>query len=343
MLSKIVSIEAIWLKSETLRRAFQEYVVCLENIDEEYANLFGGQDAGNGFEVSYLPFGNEVKQFRRNLFSTLFQSIYHLLDIEPPRRVLYGQINHLFRTWVTSADNLLDNEDKLVLPITLPNESHVMHNVIALMAADRVLARLLGGAVGRGDIDTAGALRLSDKTLEVLLASAAEEASEEGGIDSRPEPEYVLNVIHRLKTGLLFCVPFAGIDTLEKNIDREKLAMCKRSLEQFGLGCQLLDDIRDIGKDLLQKRHNYVLSCIYNDNRQGDIEKLEDIAGRIDIDSKVHCEVGQVAGETAALAMELLTGGLEGLEQCGLDIDEESRKGIASSMFHVLDVGDMTL
>ena len=33
----------------------------------------------------------------------------------------------------------------------------------------------------------------------------------------------------------------------------------------FGLGCQILDDIRDISKDYLEKRHNYILSKIYSD------------------------------------------------------------------------------
>jgi len=97
-------------------------------------------------------------------------------------------LNQLFRIWVTGADNLLDREDKTTLPIRMPGRSPVMRQVVAIMAADRVLARLLNAAVGNALITPEEADILSDGSLQVLLPSAAQEASEEGGIVNRPRP-----------------------------------------------------------------------------------------------------------------------------------------------------------
>ncbi|OHB44108.1 MAG: hypothetical protein A2178_02780 [Planctomycetes bacterium GWC2_49_10] len=143
-----ITLEDVWLKSDILRSAFEEYRECLKEVQGNFAYLFECSAGRDGqFEVKLGEFPDDQMQLRRNLFSTLFQSVYHILEIEPARRILYGQINHLFRIWVTSADNLLDKEDKVVLPIELPGRSHVMHQVVAVMAADRVLAKILHEAV----------------------------------------------------------------------------------------------------------------------------------------------------------------------------------------------------
>ena len=49
---------------------------------------------------------------RDAMSSTLFQATYRALGVLP-RRLLYGEINHLFRIWVTGADNP-DAEDNCV-------------------------------------------------------------------------------------------------------------------------------------------------------------------------------------------------------------------------------------
>ncbi len=199
---------------------------------------------------------------RKNIFSTLFYSAYLALDIPQPRRLLYGKLNHLFRIWVTSADNLLDNEDKCVLPLAMPGTSRIMREVVSLMAADRVLWRLLNDAVSEGTLTAALASALADESLRCLLPSAAQEGSEEGGITSHPAPAYVLDTIHVLKTGLLFNIPFTGVDLIERDLDRDRLARIKQSLLLFGGGCQILDDVRDIARDFVEHRHNYVLSVL---------------------------------------------------------------------------------
>lgn len=89
--------------------------------------------------------------------------------------------------------------------------------------------------------------RILELSLRVLLPSAAQEAGEEGGIRKRPGPDYVLRTIHRFKTGLLFHIPFLGPEHVEENISPARLERLKDALLSFRLGCQVLDDILDLG------------------------------------------------------------------------------------------------
>ena len=81
----------------------------------------------------------------------------------------------------------------------------------------------------------------------------------------RPDPAYVLETIHLLKTGLLFNIPFTGFDLIETDVDAEKASRLKAALRAFGGGCQILDDVRDLARDFVERRHNYVLSTLARD------------------------------------------------------------------------------
>ncbi len=99
------------------------------------------------FSVALGPLPENACTVENNLFSSFFITVLILLDVPRPRRRLYCAINHLFRTWVTSADNLLDEEDKATLPLVMNGSSRVMRQVIAIMLADRILKDLLDAAI----------------------------------------------------------------------------------------------------------------------------------------------------------------------------------------------------
>jgi hypothetical protein len=337
-----VEMERAWQQESILNPAFEECRTCLESVFKNAKNILhtpAGTPAE--FEVRLGAVPNEFYEIRKNLFSTLFQSVYHLLKIEKERRLLYGKLNYLFRIWVTSADNLLDNEDKIVVPIEINGSSRVMRQVISIMLADRILKKIIEDAVADGVITEHDASSLSNKSLQILLPSAAEEASEEGGITSRPDADYVLNTIHRLKTGLLFHIPFLGPDTVEKNISQQSLVLCKEGLMSFGLGCQILDDIRDISKDYLEMRHNYILSKIYSDEPIY-LAKLSEIETVIDGSSNIFDMFPDVVHPAADKAAELLHNGLSMLDTAGLGVGKQMAKVLALSMFNVLGVGELT-
>lgn len=256
-----------WETVRVLKNSFSEQRSCMHAVHAAARRIAKSPSGtAEAFDVHVGPLPEALLAPRKNLFSTLFYATYLTLEIPRPRRMLYGKLNHLFRIWVTSADNLLDGEDKCVLPLVMPGTSRVMRDVVAIMTADRVLWRLLGDAVSAGTLTADQADALAEHSLRCLLPSAAQEASEEGGIAERPAPEYVLDTIHVLKTGLLFNIPFLGIDLIEKNLPPDRVDRLKRALTAFGGGCQLLDDVRDVGRDFVERRHNYVLSALAKDD-----------------------------------------------------------------------------
>lgn len=325
-----------------LKNAFEEYRICMSEVYSRARELIRcPEDIPREFRVSCLPVPGEFFSLRKNLFSALFQSVYLVLEIKKERRCLYGKLNHLFRIWVTSADNLLDGEDKAPLPLKIAGESRIMRQVISIMAADRIMKQMLDEAVDKAVITARDSSVLSEKSLETLLPSAAEEASEEGGILQRPHPDYVLNTIHKLKTGLLFHIPFLGLEAIETDIDKGRLSACKEGLSKFGLGCQILDDIRDMFRDYRQRRHNYVLSRIFWQGRSRDMELLKELEKNANLQDKIFLNFSEAALPAADLAYDLLKEGLLILDELGLGLGEFGARNMAWSMFNVLDAGEL--
>ncbi len=276
---------------------------------------------------------------RRNIFSTLFYLTYMALGIAKPRRLLYGKLNHLFRIWVTGADNLLDEEDKCVLPLVIPGSSRVMREVVAIMAADRVLWHILNAAVVESMLTTQQADALADESLRCLLPSAAQEAGEESGVVTRPDPDYVLRTIHLFKTGLLFNIPFTGIDVIESDVDAERLARLKRALRLFGGGCQILDDVRDMARDFVERRHNYVLSVLERDKS----ERMKSWEQRaIKPEDRLYFEVLPESLAAAELGFRQLVEACTVLRDEGVIAAAVPVEHMAFSMFAVLDLEDLS-
>ena len=297
-------------------------------------HLASPADTPAAYVVRPGPLPEANLNWRKNIFSTLFQSVYHLMDVPAPRRRLYGKLIHLFRIWVTSADNLLDGEDKEVVQMIMPGSARVMRQVVAVMAADRVLAEILNDAVAAGTLSAAQRDELARESLRRLLPSAAQEATEEGGIAVRPPPEDVLGVIHRIKTGLLFNVAFVGPEIVEP-LACARTERLREGLMDFGLGCQVLDDVRDMARDLLEKRHNYVLSVLAHQAP----DRLNELAARAQsVADRLYLDVPQYALPAARRGFDLLVSGLRTLGEAGLGYDGAQAESMARAMFPVLDL-----
>ena len=327
--------KALFTSGRITRAALQEQQ---DGIRELHARLAPYLDSPAGtppaYAVAPAPLPEEWLSWRKNIFSTLFQSVYHLMEIPAPRRRLYGKLIHLFRIWVTSADNLLDNEDKVVVPIAMPGNARVMRQVVSIMAADRVLQEILNEAVDQHVLSPVQRDALSRESLRRLLPSAAQEATEEGGIAVRPPPEEVLQVIHRLKTGLLFNVAFVGPEIVEP-IASPRATRLRESLMDFGLGCQVLDDIRDMARDLLEQRHNIVLSSLAHHN-PGLLAELQRRAQSPA--DRLYLEAPKTVLPLARQGFDLLASGLRTLGEAGLGYDGSQAESMARAMFPVLDL-----
>lgn len=322
-----------------LRRAFKEHKDCMRTVHGLCARYLR---TPAGTPPAYLVSPEAVPAtfyaMRKNLFSTLFMSVYHLLDIPRERRRLYGQVNYLFRIWVTAADNLLDKEDKVVVPLEMPGRSRVMRQMVTVMAADRVLNELLTTAVESSTIRRDEADILGEQSLRWLLPSAAQEAAEEGGIDRRPPPDTVLRTIHRYKTGLLFHLPFLGPTLIEPDLDGALCEKLQEAFLNFGLGCQLLDDIRDMARDLVEQRHNYVLSVLAH-RAPETLQRLA--ASAPSVDARLYSRAPGVCRETARTALRMMTDALTLIGRLGLGLSPRRAAGMAGTVLHALDLRDL--
>jgi len=146
---------------------------------------------------------------------------------------------------VTGCDNILDDEYKTTLETDLPPQAHRFRSVLDIMVADRVLVAILIDYCRKNDFPMARALQASTASLQALIQSGAQEASEEGGICETLQPETVLQKIHHYKTGLLFQSTWAIPALLEPSLTAEAKS-ARNTLYQIGIGCQILDDIADL-------------------------------------------------------------------------------------------------
>ena len=98
-------------------------------------------------------------------------------------------------------------------------------------------------------------------SLHALTESGAQEATEEGGVHMVLPPADVLAKVHHYKTGILFQCPWA-VPTVIEEIPEGAVMDITTALYRIGMGCQILDDMVDLSRDLTQKRHNYMRSLI---------------------------------------------------------------------------------
>jgi hypothetical protein len=340
---RITRVRKNWIElrkaGPLFKAAFDEQRTAIESIYNTADRILQvPENTPSEYTVSMQPIPDSFYTLRKNIFSTLFQSMYHLMDCAPQHRLFYGKLIHLFRIWVTSADNLLDDEDKIVLPIQMPGSSRVMRQVVSVMTADRILQQLLAEGRETGALTASHAQQLSDRSLQILLPSAAQEASEEEGITDRPDPEHVLNVIHRYKTGILFNVAFLAPEIIEPHLNRNRAAALKEALMQFGIGCQVLDDIRDMARDHIEQRHNYLLSEVWK-NQPEFLQRLEH--HNLSVSDRLYLEVPQVALPAARLGFGMMRDGLTTLGELGLGIRPKLADKLATSMFKILDLQDV--
>jgi hypothetical protein len=216
---------------------------------------------GGGVSLLNPPEGYFLLE--NNFFSSMFLYSYHRGEIPSERRVLYAAINQCFRGMVTGCDNLLDDEYKRTLETNLPANARRFRSVLDIMVSEHVMFNLMVSASRSGKIPESLLLPAIDAALKALTRSGAQEAGEEGGTTGVLHPEKILKDIHHYKTGILFQSPWA-VPAMLETLEAEKTKLVMDGLYQIGIGCQILDDLADLQRDTLHKRHNYVTSLIYH-------------------------------------------------------------------------------
>lgn len=324
----------------SLARAYHMQTDVVRHVhDVMTAVIQNRDDLPSEFAVSVAPLPQGRLTFDQNIFSSFFIAALMLLPLSPERLQLYAAINHLFRIWVTCADNLLDDENKETIPFVMPQGSRIMRQVIGLMLADRTLQVLMDDAVDEAVLTRAEARTLSMQSLQILLPSAAEEATEEGGMDHVPPPDHVLTCLHPLKTGLLFHVTFLGPDAIEEGLDAAHLADIKEAMMDFGIGCQILDDIRDMARDWGQRRANYLISLIHHSpDSKRLLTQLQQHTVGLDPDARLYQAFPHVTQQAGALARAKLASAMKRLDRLGMEGLGLYAREIVVLLIHKLDL-----
>jgi hypothetical protein len=200
---------------------------------------------------------------KRNLFSTLFLMAVEAAGVAPEKLPFYAMVTQCLRVQVTGCDNILDDEYKSAIPFALAGGGIRFRSVLTIMTGDAVLADLVAGEVAAGRLSRERARRLLNAVLAVLIPSGLEEHEEESqqAIEV-PTVRRMLDEVHYRKTGQLFEAPVRLVEKME-DADPARSGTIAEALATFGVGCQILDDLKDVADDLFFHKHNLVLSAAW--------------------------------------------------------------------------------
>jgi len=279
---------------------------------------------------------NSVQYARKNFFSTLFLAIYRALEIPPERRLFYGVINHCLRGLVTGTDNLLDNEYKEMLPLNFPDSAIRFKSVMHILLFDRFMFRAIERLVP--EIGNQWAQQLHDQLFKALVPIGAEEAMEEGGVETVISPADILSSVHMYKGGKLLCLAFIAPLLLEKE-RQDTLSLADQGIFSIGLALQVIDDITDFYEDINNRNHNYLVSSIYFKGANYERQRLADTLAQR---SATGPAVEKIYPHSLGWVMEEAIGeavkGFSLLEQAGFWLDRHRAFGLIRHLFYLRGV-----
>lgn len=279
----------------------------------DYADAASAVLKGSGINIVSPP--PDYFSLERNFFSAIFLYSYYRAGINPDRRAFYAAVNQCLRGMVTGCDNILDDEYKKTIETDLPENAWKFRSIIDIMASDRVLFVLLLKLAEKNEVSLGRVALACSETLRALAMSGAQEATEEGGIDLVLKPDDVLRSVHHYKTGLLFKAPWAVPSVMEAGLDNALSSLVRDSLYDIGMGCQLMDDMVDMERDLRTKKHNLMVSLAFHEGNPIEKEAIEAAlaAGSPHGSGGLLSEFPETVVRGAQLSFEYLDRGLSGL------------------------------
>jgi len=220
--------------------------------------------SGKGCPLGDIPVG--MLDPGRNFFSTFFLGVTRLLVDSEKYMPLYAMVNQSMRAWVTACDNILDDEYKTIFEFNIPGQGNRMRSVLTLMLAERVLVKFTAEEFKDFEL-----LKLvQEKSFHALIPSALQECEEEGEKIDILASEVLLRDVHQRKTADLFAATLLLPIHLEKPSEM-RVMHAKSGLENFGMACQVIDDIKDLDRDIKMNRHNLVAAIFVENGGSPDL------------------------------------------------------------------------
>lgn len=278
------------------------------------------------FRFPHLDLAAEA-YFQRNFFSILFLSLFETLGIAEGRQEKYGLILHAVRGIVTSADNIVDREDKGAVKL-IGCSGRTIPNIMLILLQDGLLHQAIH------DLSDNVALRNAARTalMEALTAIAREEGAEEEGADITLLPDEVLGEIHSFRGGKLLQLAFVVPKVFEvESSDGIEAAM--EGIHHIGMALQILDDVTDLAEDIANRNHNILRSWIVHLGPDGYLDNaalMKCSADELTFPERLFPQATrEVIGRSMATAME----GFEILRRMGYPVDNETALGLIEMLF----------
>ena len=207
-------------------------------------------------------------------FLILFRSIFRALEVPADRLGLYTELNFCIKGTITAADNIFDGQEKSLLPLR-PHAGPRFMSILQLMAFERLQRRTLDRAEAAGTVRREQTVSIQRALIDRMAAIGALEGSEEGGVSEIPEPDTMVEKVHRVRGGALFALAFAAPDVLEEGGSQERLRAAERAVAQLGTAFQIVDDLTDFEFDIGRRSHNLLTSQIHHEGSEGERAALK--------------------------------------------------------------------
>ena len=118
--------------------------------------------------------------------------------------------------------------------------------------------------MGAGVLDRTQRVEIQRTLLDRMAEIGVLEGSEEGGVDGVPEPDAMVQAVHRVRGGSLFALAFAAPSVLEVGARGETMAEAERAIARLGTAFQIVDDLTDFEFDVGRRSHNLLVSQIHH-------------------------------------------------------------------------------
>lgn len=325
------------LNADLFRKGLSEQKSVLNDFWEKGSQILSGS------AIQLKPPPEKWYALRHNYFSVLFIVVFFVLRIPLPRLRLYARLNHCLRTWVTACDNLLDDELKELLITDLPDDARIFKSVHTLLVADRIFFSFMMDAVQGGVISEREMEVLLKVSLSSISESGREEAEEERGVEYDITPHDMLYKIHAIKTGRLFTSPLSAPRALgDISRDDEQYKHIYEGLSSIALGCQILDDLSDIGMDLEKRKHNYLAALVLSQGTDRERTLINEMlssgtAGRAAQDSSFYKRFPESSKAAIEEATVQFDHALNQLSEGGLPFNATMKKAFLKALMVVYD------
>jgi len=240
-----------------------------EAVRAVYADLEGVIGERFRTEAPHVPTASEVTTpeglhfLQEYFFLILFRSIFGSLGVPAERLQAYSELNFCIKGTITAADNIFDDQAKSLLPLADHAGARFM-SILQLMSFERLLRTVLDRAAEKGVIGSEAVAPIQRALIDRMAEIGVLEGSEEGGVDGIPEPDAMVDAVHRVRGGALFALAFAAPSVLESGDMGRVMERAEEAIARLGTAFQIVDDLTDFEFDVGRRSHNLLVSQIHH-------------------------------------------------------------------------------